>query len=169
MEKYINEETIEKDNIYDLIKDKITCPICNNIMIEPVICLGCQTTFCKKCKKILKKKKQNCPNECKNPTISDVVEKNNMISKFKFKCIKGCGTEIPFKDINKHYNSDCLSKKKIVKIYDKKEMGKIKIKDMARLTSKYNKFISFYSNYIRNFWSWKIIFNIYVSFNLLIL
>ena len=66
MEKYINEETIVKNEIYECFKDSIICPICLEIMIEPVICLECQNSFCKKCKEYLKKKGENCPNKCNN-------------------------------------------------------------------------------------------------------
>ena len=41
MEEYINEETIIKNEIYELFKDNIICPICKGLIIEPVICLNC--------------------------------------------------------------------------------------------------------------------------------
>ena len=111
MEKYVNEKTIIKDNIYDLFNESITCQSCKCIMIDPVICLGCQNTFCKKCHDKLKESGENCPGKYENPNITDVNPKINYISKFKFKCIKGCGEEIMFNDIKAHYNSNCLAKK----------------------------------------------------------
>ena len=49
MEEYVNEDTIVKNETYELLKDNIICPICLCLMIEPVMCLKCQNTFCKKC------------------------------------------------------------------------------------------------------------------------
>ena len=104
MDKYANENTIIKNDMYDLFKDYIICPACNSLMIEPFMCIFCQTTFCKHCKE-----KNGCPKRCNNPIIKEVIEKNNYIKKFKFKCINGCGEEILFDDINKHYSSNCAT------------------------------------------------------------
>jgi hypothetical protein len=128
MEEYVNEDTIIKNETYELLKENIICPICLCLMIEPVICLKCQNTFCKNCIVSWQKKNNSCPNRCDNPNIKDVIGKNNFITKFKFKCIKGCGEIIPFEDIKKHYSSDCLSKKKKKKtnILSKEEAAKYK-------------------------------------------
>lgn len=112
MEEYINDNTIIKDNIFEMFKDNIICPICENLMIQPVMCSNCQNTFCKKCINDWKERGGNCPNKCQNSQIKDVIGKNNFITKFKFKCIKGCGAEILFDDIKNHYSSNCLLKKK---------------------------------------------------------
>ena len=64
MEQYANENTIIKNEMYDFFKDSITCQICLELMIEPVICLGCQNTFCKKCIENWKKKDGLCPLKC---------------------------------------------------------------------------------------------------------
>jgi hypothetical protein len=58
------------------------------------------------------KKKKSCPNKCKNSSFININEKNNSLTKCKFKCIKGCNEEISFNDIKEHYSSDCLSKTK---------------------------------------------------------
>ena len=127
MEKYVNQDTIVKNQVYELFKDSIICPICDEVMIEPVICLNCQNSYCKKCIEKFKEKGELCPNKCENPIIKDIIGKNNYISKFKFKCIKGCGEEILFNDIEKHYSTECLSKenknnnKKKMKIINAKE------------------------------------------------
>jgi hypothetical protein len=107
MEKYVNSNTIIKNEVYDTFKDSIICPICSNLMIEPVICFSCQETFCKNCYK----KNGSCPKKCNEPNIQEVIGKKKYITKFKFLCIKGCGAEIPFEDINNHYSSNCLKPK----------------------------------------------------------
>ena len=88
MEKYVNSNTIIKNEVYEAFKDSIICPFCSNLIIEPVICFSCQETFCKNCYK----KNRSCPEKCKEPNIQDVIGKKNNITKFKFICIKGCGS-----------------------------------------------------------------------------
>ena len=56
-----NENNIVKNEVYELFKDTIICPVCNSLMFDPVICLNCKITFCKKCSKELKEKGENCP------------------------------------------------------------------------------------------------------------
>ena len=127
MEKYINEDTIVKNELYDLFKDNIKCSNCSRLMIEPSICLGCQNTFCKKCIEECKTTSSgSCPNKCENSTINDVIGKNKFITKFKFKCIKGCGEEISYDNIQNHYNTDCLSKKKKIRPITGKEAANYK-------------------------------------------
>lgn len=133
MEEYVNEDTIIKNESYDLLKDNIICPICSRLMIEPVICLSCQNTYCKKCIQDWKEKGGNCPNKCENSIINNVIGKNNFITKFKFKCIKGCGAEILFDDIKEHYSSDCLSKKKKIKPITKEEAANYQIKENIKI------------------------------------
>ena len=155
MEKYINEDTSVKNDVYDLFKENIKCSICSHLMIEPVICLSCQNSFCKKCIQDWKAKNGSCPKNCEICMINDVIGKNNFITKFKFKCIKGCGEEIPFDNINNHYSSDCLNKKKLksIKTLTSKEAAEYRIKEnteIPHLTSMYKKLIYFiYSNNLR--------------------
>ena len=140
MEEYVNEKTIVKDQIYEMFKDSIICQICNSLMIEPVICLNCQNTFCKKCKEKLKENGENCPGKCQEPIIKDVIEKNNNITKFKFKCIRGCGQDILFNNLLIHYSSDCLSQKEKAKALSSNETAEYKkkmgIKNLPKITSK---------------------------------
>ena len=147
MEEYVNENTIVKDNIYEVFKDSITCIICKSIMIEPVICLGCQNIFCKKCKENLKNNGENCPEKCPNPIINDVIGQNNFITKFKFNCIKGCGEEIPFNEIKNHYSSDCLSQKKKIKALSKEEVAKYREKVNKDIDKIKSNLIIFIYNY----------------------
>lgn len=106
MEKYANENTIIKNECYEAFKDSIICPICQSLILEPFACLECLNSICKKCVE----KKKICPNQCENSKFKQLNGKNNLIEKFKFKCIKGCDEEILLKDLEKHYSSDCLSK-----------------------------------------------------------
>ncbi len=88
------------------------------------MCLNCLNIYCKKCIEDLKTKGEGCPNHCDNPEFKDVIEKNNNITKFKFKCIKDCGEEILFTDIKKHYNSNCKPQKKGIKVLTGEQTAK---------------------------------------------
>ncbi len=138
MEKYVNEETIIKDNKYELLKEYIECKRCGLILIKPVICFECQNIFCKKCIEECNNQ-GTCPMKCKNPILKDVNENKNQIKNLRFRCIKGCGEAIPFNNIINHYSSNCLSKKKKIKCLNKDEVSKY-VKDnlvqIERLTSK---------------------------------
>ena len=133
MEKYANEKNIVKNEVYELFKDTIICPVCNSLMIEPVICLSCQNTFCKKCSKILKDKGDNCPNKCSVSNINNVIGKKNFIYKFKFKCINGCGEEILFEDIKNHYKNCNPNKIKKIKVLDKKQVEEYRKKNSMEI------------------------------------
>ena len=138
MEKYINVKNIVKNEVYELFKDTIICPVCNSLMMEPVICLSCQSTFCKNCSKNLKDKGDNCPNKCSVFNVNDVIGKNNFISKFKFKCINGCGEEILFDDIKNHYkncNPNNIKKIKVLSINQVEEYRKKNKEEIGHLKS----------------------------------
>ena len=78
-----------------------------------------------------------------------------MISKFNFKCIKGCGAEIPFNDITSHYNSNCLhnnknthkpknEKSSKMAMLTKEQTAKLKKNnELEYMSSKINKLIKF--------------------------
>ena len=135
MEEYVNENTIIKNETFNSFPEMFICQICKLIMLEPVMCIGCQNYYCKKCIENCKQKSGTCPNGCENPIFKDVIEKNRLIKKMKFKCIKGCGAEILFDDIKNHYSSNCLEKKnenendenkRKIKILTKKEVAELK-------------------------------------------
>ena len=111
MEKYVNEDTIIKTKEYESFQELLFCPICFNLMLEPVMCSVCQNHYCKSCIESWKKKNESCPNKCENSFFMNIIEKNRAVNKFKYKCIKGCGAEIPFNEINDHYSSNCLANK----------------------------------------------------------
>lgn len=137
MDKYVNEETIIKDEIFESLKDMILCPLCKKLLLESIMCLNCQNQYCKKCLGKRKFKKVKCPN-CKKSKTNEM--KNLLIKKFKFKCIKGCGEEILYDNISKHYKSNCMKDKKKLKILAKEKVAEIKKKnkDIKYLTSKFN-------------------------------
>ena len=104
MEKFINNDTIIKDEIYDTFKDSISCPICYNIFIEPIMCIKCQNSFCKQC--IDKMEDIKCPNKCEEPNYQKSNAKHDILTNLKFKC-KYCKTTIKYDDAYNHKNVCC--------------------------------------------------------------
>ena len=109
MEGYVNDSTVIKDKIYDVFKDTITCPLCSNILINPLMCMKCQNVFCKRCIDNRPNKDEKCPKNCENPNYQKSIVKNEILSKLKFKCI-GCGNEIMYDNCEKHHSSCCPNK-----------------------------------------------------------
>lgn len=100
----ISENTVVEDAIYLAFKDSLICPICSNILINPLMCMNCQNVYCQKCVDEWSKKDNKCPNRCENPNYKKSIEKNNILSKLKFKCEK-CGEEIFYDNVGKHRES----------------------------------------------------------------
>ena len=110
MEEYANNNTIVKDDLYNIFKDSVTCSLCNNILINPVMCMVCQNNFCKKCIDNRSLNNKNCPNGCNEPNYKDSIGKKDILSKLKFNCV-GCQNKIPYDEIVKHHEYCCPDKK----------------------------------------------------------
>lgn len=108
-EDLFNETTIIKNDIYDSLKDLITCSICSKLFFEPKMCMICQSSFCNKCLEEWSKNEKQCPSGCENPEYHDSIEKNNLLSKISFKCIKNCGKVLKFKELKEHYEINCTN------------------------------------------------------------
>ena len=104
MEEYINKNTIIENEIYIAFKESVTCPLCLNILINPVMCMNCQKNFCKRCIDSYSQKNSKCPNECSEPKYQISLGKNEILSKLKFKC-KKCETQFQYDEAQKH--NDC--------------------------------------------------------------
>lgn len=133
MDKYVDVENIVKDEVYKANKDDVICPICFELMIVPMFCIDCQSKYCEKCIEDWKKRGGSCPT-CKTFDFRKVIEKNRKITSIKFKCIKGCGAEIPYKEIENHYKSDCIIKKKTMTLLSRDEVSKYKKKSKNNIT-----------------------------------
>ena len=125
MEKYVNLDSLIDNQISQLFKDKVLCPLCNNILIKPVMC-NCQKVYCKKCIDIWEKTNKACPNNCKNPHYQKCLGKEEILSKLQFKCIK-CNEDFLYKDAEEHHKSCCPNRNiKIVNEENKKNIKKKK-------------------------------------------
>ena len=105
MERYINEETIVKNEIYDAFKDDIICPKCSKIIIEPQMCMKCQNVYCKKCLVNYSNLKK-CPKDGKESVFIKSISKKDLLSKLKYKC-KNCSKIVFQTDINAHLEKNC--------------------------------------------------------------
>ena len=159
MDDSISEDTVVEDAIYSVFKDSVICPICSNILINPVMCMNCQNAYCQKCIDGWSKKDNKCPNRCENPNYKRSIEKINILSKLKFKCQK-CGEEILYDNVKNHTESCNPSnnseksnnntgnnnvRTKRLKKLTKKELDTMKQKEkLARITSKKNEFITYF-------------------------
>ena len=123
MEEYINNDTIIESDVFNFLKPQITCPLCNNIFIDPVMCMGCQKNYCKKCFDNPINKNKKCSCDC-NPKYQESKAKNELLSPIIFTCV-GCGKEIRYDEAQKHHDSCCPGKTS--KIMDKSKFSKIKI------------------------------------------
>jgi len=153
MEDFIRQDTVIEDSIYSVFKDSVICPLCSNILINPVMCMNCQSVYCKKCIDEWSEQDKKCPNKCENPNYKKSIEKINILSKLKFKCQK-CGEEILYDNAKSHIDScksnnnsktidtnsgDNSIRRKRMKKINKNDVEKVKKKDsLAYITSKKN-------------------------------
>jgi hypothetical protein len=84
-EKYIGNFSIVENEFYKIFKNNIICPLCHNIFFDPMICIKCQSSFCKKC---IYKTGKNCPNKCIDFSLMKDLNKEEILKKLEFKYIK---------------------------------------------------------------------------------
>ena len=83
--KYIGNFTIVENESYKIFKNNVICPFCHNIFFDPMICLKCQSSFCKKC---IYKTGKNCPNKCIDISFMKDLNKEEILKKLELKYIK---------------------------------------------------------------------------------
>ena len=147
MDELINEDQIVQKDLYNILKDSITCPLCFGIYINPVMCMKCQNTYCKKCAEDWGKRDNKCPNRCENPNYQESIGKNEILSKLKFKC-QNCDLEVDYNKALNHKDS-CEIMKNFVIIDDPpltptptptpKKLKKLTSSEIAELKNKGNK------------------------------
>ena len=91
-----------KDEYFNSIKDEVTCSICYDLKIDPIMCTKCQNSYCSKCITKWQNSSNKCPFQCDSPnyTVARIVK--NLMSKLNFKCKNGCNKIIPFEKIQIH-------------------------------------------------------------------
>ena len=97
-------------------------------------------------------KEVSCPFRCKDPRFKHSRFIKNLLSNIKLKCQNGCNQEIPYLEIENHYEENCPN----IKIDYKKKYFELKNKYLDIIKKNYeleNQFISYKHvniNYINN-------------------
>lgn len=109
---YINDKTVIKDEIYKNFEYSVTCSICSEIMINPMMCMNCQTVYCKSCIDNWSKKSAYCTNRCKNTNYKKSILSQIFLSKLKFIC-QNCEKVINYDDMQAHSLIKCQNDSQI--------------------------------------------------------
>ena len=102
---YNRENVINKDDLFDL-----TCPICLNILKNPISCSTSNHShcFCNQCINKYLKDSNKCP-MCKNIFEFQINEEiNNLLNNLLFKCPfykEGCNNTIKYSEYFNHINN----------------------------------------------------------------
>ena len=120
MDGYVNNITLVQNEVSKKLKPLAICPLCENILIDPMMC-KCQKVYCKACIDEWSKKHKKCPSGCKNPKYEKCIQKYEILSKLKFRCLE-CEEEILYNNAESHHKVCCPDKKisKIKNIEQKK-------------------------------------------------
>ena len=112
LREYINNETLIKDEIFKNFEFSVSCSICTEILINPMMCMNCQAVFCKSCIDEWSKKSAHCTNRCENTNYQKSILSQNILSKLKFIC-KKCEKVINYDDVKDHSLIKCYNDTKI--------------------------------------------------------
>lgn len=148
LREYINNETLIKDEIFKNFEFSVTCSICSDILINPMMCMNCQSVYCKSCIDNWSKKSANCTNRCENTNYKKSILSQNILSKLKFICQK-CEKVINYDDIEEHSLIKCYNDTKMSLLLASQENNNT----MDTVNSKYKIILYIlyykYSNYSR--------------------
>ena len=154
METYVNNKTLIEDDIAILFKSSVTCPICVNILINPVICINCQKVHCKKCIDNPINEDKKCL--CDNPNYQKAYDKIEILSKLKFICFE-CGEGIPYDEAQKHHGFCCpfktIENTNFQKTKNEKKFKKLKSEEVEILRKKGYEISCMTSKYNYNYYS----------------
>lgn len=112
---YINEKNVIKDEIYNNFENSVTCSICSDILIDPMMCMKCQNVNCKECIDDWKLKNDKCLNRCEEPNYQKCLAINELLSKLKFMC-PNCDSAINYDDMKQHILISCKNTRNIEKL-----------------------------------------------------
>ena len=157
LRKYICEKNVIKDALYESVENSITCLICLDIIIDPIVCMSCHHSFCNSCIHKWLSNKKICPNRCGNTKYQNNLEIKKLLSKIKFSC-KKCKNAIFYDEMIKHCLSKCkLGNNKVNKTLNQTNFKKIDEDDTlkrepeTKLTSKIIFFLLLFYLYSYNF------------------
>lgn len=98
---------ISKDRFHNLEDDYFDCVICQQVVINPKICVFCNNLFCKFCITEWKKKKPFCPFKCNTSSemeIGDIPASiKNLYQSLSVKCSReDCKEVVSLQELVKH-------------------------------------------------------------------
>ena len=96
-----------QDEFFKSVKEEVTCSICLDIKIGPLMCQKCQNSYCAKCIENWRKNSYQCPFKCEYPSYQSARIVKNLICKLNVKCKNGCNKIIPYEKLQSHYESEC--------------------------------------------------------------
>lgn len=142
----IDIENIIDYSSYRMNSKKYKCSLCEQILLNPIMCSQCKTIFCRNCIFPYTLKHNSCPNDCKDFDL-EYPDSNQMktFSKFDVLC-KLCENIFPITKYQSHYNKCSLQNEKLScwncnNITFGKEMKYLTYKEYSHLY-KYNKNIN---------------------------
>ena len=140
LHEYIIEENIitEQKQFYESIKDLIQCLICKEIMIKPVRCKNCQSSFCRNCLENWVYQKNSCPIRCHDLDFQTDIVKSNLLSKLNFTCPE-CYKVVNYEQMEMHILSKCDTVEVKVKINNKDLNSDKLFKKVNRTSINYKK------------------------------
>ena len=144
---YVDPDLVINKENFKLIELNVICSICNGIVVAPVQCIECENCFCKSCIESWKKKagENSCPFRCKSPIFKNSRLIKNILSNIKFKCQNGCNQEIPYLELENHYEENCPN----IKVDYKQKYYEMKNKYLE-LLKKYNELENEFIKYKNN-------------------
>lgn len=93
-------------------KDEVTCPVCLNIVKDPLYCSKCEKFMCNPCiEDWVKRGKNNCPH-CRQVGSYNKIPRPSikMIANIKFNCKnikKGCNEIVTYENYHRHHKDTC--------------------------------------------------------------
>jgi len=100
-----NMDIIINQYYYNENKSKLICPIDNKLILEPLMCSSCETTYCKDCINFYFAENNTCTNMCfiENMKITELQgEIKDIFEALKLKCENECEAEVNLLSYKQH-------------------------------------------------------------------
>lgn len=102
---------LDTDRAVDYIDSELICPICDEIVEDPVECSHCEKAFCRECIQDWSSRKSECPYRCPKLDLrSSHRFFRSLHDSVLIKCVRfreGCNAVEPIANIKKHEMLEC--------------------------------------------------------------
>jgi len=106
---FIEEKQVKDRDFYDHFKSQLICVIDKSLPVDPLMCSGCEASFCSECITDWLKINSKCPNNCSKFEIKNCNRATKQIQE-GIMIVCDCGNESNLLDYPKHCISECLLK-----------------------------------------------------------